>query len=72
LEEGARKGFSFIPIGQDKRFIFERKEGSLKGLEIFRFTHLIFSMKIWDVFAMRRKVRHNQKKMRVIMKRENK
>jgi hypothetical protein len=29
-------------------------------------------MKIWDVFAMRRKVRHNQKKMRVIMKRENK
>jgi hypothetical protein len=56
IGEGARKGFPFNPIGQGKRFTFGREEGPLKGMEILGLTHSIFSIKIWDVFGVRRKV----------------
>jgi hypothetical protein len=56
IGEGARKGFPFSPIGQGKRFTFGRKEGPLKGLEILGLTHSIFSIRIWDVFGVRKEV----------------
>jgi hypothetical protein len=50
---------------------FWEKEGLLKGVGN-SWAHLVFSMRIWDVFGVRREVKHSQEDMRVIMKRKGK
>jgi hypothetical protein len=44
----------------------------LKGLEILGLTNLIFSIKIWDFFSVRREVKHSQGYMRIIIEKNGK